>query len=295
MQKIATINGEKIAYSDVGKGQPIVCVHGWAMHKGMFSKLADSISAQFRIISLDLPGHGDSKSTLDPYTIERAGDALFALCSKLDLKNIIALGWSMGAHVWWDLIARHGEQRLAGLVIEDMSPKVYNTSTWKRGTLNGRTLDGIEEMLVEMQQDWTTFSYRFVPRIFAKGLGGKWAKIAERTMRDTLKNNPEIMADYWRSMAGQDFRSLLPKLTIPTLIAHGRLSQLYGKNVATYLQDNIPHSDLIGFAQSGHAPHLEQPELFTEMLANFAAKTQTAAQSQPRGQITTQGDHHVQI
>jgi len=272
MQKFATINGKKIAYTDVGQGQPIICVHGWAMHKDMFNGLSEGLSGQFRVISLDLAGHGASHDAKGPFTIERAADDLFALCESLELTNIIALGWSMGMHVWWDLISRYGEGRLAGLVIEDMSPKVYNTADWHHGTLNGRTVDGIEQMLEEMCQDWTTFSYRFVPRIFAKGLGDKWVALADRVMHDTLKNDPNIMASYWRSMAKQDYRSLLPNLKTPVFIARGGLSQLYGSDVADYLSQNIKQSEIVNFAQSGHAPHLEQPELFTKTLAVFAAK-----------------------
>ena len=295
MQKFATLNGEIIAYSDIGQGQPIVCLHGWAMHKDMFSNLAESLSGQFRVICIDLAGHGNSKNAGGYYTIERAANDVSLLCEMLDLTDVIALGWSMGMHVWWEMIELYGVKRLSGLVSVDMSPKVYNTDTWKHGTLNGRTVDGIEDMLDEMCEDWTTFSYRFVPRIFARGLGGKWAALAEQVMRDTLQNDPKIMANYWRSMAKKDYRPLLAQLKTPTLIAHGELSQLYGQGVAEFIRDAIPNSQIINFAQSGHAPHLEQPEFFTQMLADFAVNPQTMANVSPQGQPIIKGDHHVQI
>lgn len=291
MQKIATLNGKKISYSDVGVGQPIVCIHGWAMHKGLFSSLADALSGDFRIISIDLAGHGESKLSQGPYTIESAADDVFLLCEMLNLTNVIGLGWSMGMHVWWEMIERHGEERLSGLVSEDMSPKVYNTKDWQNGTLNGRTIEGIEEMLDDMCKDWTTFTYRFVPRIFAKGLGNKWAALAERIMRDTLRNDPEIMASYWRSMSQKDYRSLLPEIKVPTLIARGGLSQLYGSGVADFMQATVPRAQITNFAQSGHAPHLEQPEAFTEMLANFARDNQ---KQEPKLSMK-KGKHHVQV
>ncbi|PHR57980.1 MAG: hypothetical protein COA43_11435 [Robiginitomaculum sp.] len=296
MQKFVTLNGAKIAYSDVGQGTPIVCVHGWAMNKDTFTDLAHNLSNEFRVISIDLAGHGASRNTSGPYTIERAADDVYLLCEALDLTNIIALGWSMGMHVWWELISRYGEARLAGLVIEDMSPKIYNTDEWKYGTLNGRTIDGIDDMLDDMLQDWTTFSYRLVPRIFAKGLGGKWAALAESAMRDTLDNTPEIMASYWRSMAAQDYRALLPNIKSPTLIMRGGLSQLYGSGVADYLQQELKNSILMLFAQSGHAPHIEQPEQFTKTLANFAVGVQSVVKKSTQQSVNTKkGDHHVQV
>lgn len=295
MQKIATLNGEKIAYSDVGQGQPIVCVHGWSMHKGMFSDLAEALSGKYRVICIDLAGHGNSKNAQGPFTIERAANDLFLLCKNLGLQDIIGLGWSMGMHVWWEMIQQHGEKNLSGLISQDMSPKVYNTKDWQNGTLNGRTIDGIEDMLDDMCKDWTTFTYRFVPRIFAQDLGDKWAALAERLMRDTLRNDPKIMACYWRSMSSKDYRSLLPEIKTPTLIAHGGLSQLYGSGVAEFLHKELPHSQIVELAESGHAPHLEQPELFTEMLISFTTKIQTLVKSSPQGQPIIKGEHHVHI
>lgn len=288
MQKFATINGKKIAYSDVGEGQPIVCVHGWAMHKGLFSNLEDSLSGKFRVISIDLAGHGSSRNTEGPYTIERSATDVFLLCEMLDLEDIIAVGWSMGMHVWWEMIEQYGEEFLSGLVSIDMSPKVYNAQDWQHGTLSGRTVDGIEDMLTDMCKDWTTFTYRFVPRIFARGLGDKWASLAEKLMRDTLKNDPNIMANYWRSMTSKDYRLLLETINTPTLITRGERSQLYGLGAAEFMQKTLPQSQIIKFAQSGHAPHLEQPELFTETLAQFVRENQPSIQSPMK-----KGNHHA--
>ena len=270
MHKYLNINGEKIAYFDIGDGPILFCIHGWAMNAEQFKALT---SDQYRVIAIDLAGHGESITAKGPYSIERAADDLFAIIEQLNLSDIYGLGWSMGAHVWWEMISKYGEGRLAGLIIEDMSPKVYNDQNWKLGTLNGRTNDGIEAMLADMQIDWTTFTYRFIPRIFAYQGGNHWAALAEKLVRVSLKNDPSIVGQYWQSMSTKDYRKLLPTIETKTLITHGERSQLYSAEVAKYLCQQLPNSEIVSFCDSGHAPHLEESEKFTQMLISFMSDT----------------------
>ena len=269
MHKYLNINGEKIAYFDIGEGPALVCIHGWAVNAEQFMGLANE---QFRVIAIDLAGHGQSITAKGPYSIERAADDLFAIIEQLNLSDIYGLGWSMGAHVWWEMIAKYGESYLAGLIIEDMSPKVYNDENWKLGTLNGRTIAGIDTILADMQTDWTTFTYRFIPRIFAHQRGFQWAELAEKLVRVSLKNDPSIVCQYWQSMSTKDYRKLLPTIKSKTLIAHGERSQLYGSEVAEYLCQQLPNSKIVSFCDSGHAPHLEETEKFIQMLIDFMSE-----------------------
>lgn len=275
MHKYLTINEERIAYFDVGTGPVLVCIHGWAMNAGQFRNFAESLSDRCRIIGIDLAGHGESRSACGPYSIERAADDLAVLCEQLDLSNIIGLGWSMGMHVWWEMIAKYGEGKLAGLIVEDMSPKIYNDENWSLGTLNGRDIDGIEAMLADMQRDWTTFTYRFIPRVFARHRGDEWAELANELVHISLKNKASTMSDYWFSMANKDYRELLPSIKTKTLVIHGDLSQLYGPEVAEYLCQQLPDATKINFPNSGHVPHLEEPELFSTAIINFMSELNT--------------------
>ena len=56
----------------------------------------------------------------------------------------------------------------------------------------------------------------------------------------------------------------------PTLIVHGAQSQLYGDDTADHLVAALPHARAVRFERSGHAPHLEEPELFNATLKDFA-------------------------
>ena len=69
----------------------------------------------------------------------------------------------------------------------------------------------------------------------------------------------------------QDFRPTLGRIGQPTLIAHGAHSHLYGSDTADFLGAAIPRSKIVQFDHSGHSPHIEQPELYTRAIRDFAA------------------------
>ena len=80
-----------------------------------------------------------------------------------------------------------------------------------------------------------------------------------------------------RSLIRQDVRALLERIQHPTLIVHGAQSQLYGDDTADHLVAALPNARAVRFDRSGHAPHLEEPELFNATLRDFAERLSRAA------------------
>jgi pimeloyl-ACP methyl ester carboxylesterase len=70
-------------------------------------------------------------------------------------------------------------------------------------------------------------------------------------------------------MAEQDFRAVLPGISLPTLVVAGLHSRLYGIAAGEWVSDQIPRARLEIFSRSGHAPHMEEPGLFNQMLSAF--------------------------
>ena len=74
----------------------------------------------------------------------------------------------------------------------------------------------------------------------------------------------------WASLVEEDFRPLLPSIHQPTLVVHGANSHLYGADTADHIVAALPNASSVAFEQSGHSPHLEQPELFNRTIREFA-------------------------
>lgn len=267
-------DGTPMAVRLFGTGEPILLVHGWAAHGGFFDRLAEDLASQFSIIVPDLRGHGATSAGTAPLTIAQLADDLHALLLALDLRNAVAAGWSMGAMVLWSMIARHGADRLAGLVTEDMSPRILNDADWTLGMQTG--LDRAASMQIEaaMRTGWPAYAAAFAPRMFARPENGEFPDILPWTVRQLAANDANAMADLWASMADTDCRDAVSAIPVPALIAYGERSQAYSPEASRHLAQSMPDARLCGFSRSGHAPHLEEPGAFARAVADFAREVQ---------------------
>jgi pimeloyl-[acyl-carrier protein] methyl ester esterase len=278
-------DGGCLVYDDVGpcddsgNGRPIVFIHGWAMGAALFAPQRAALGRRFRVITPDLRGHGRS-SRLEPgQGLQTLADDLAQLIRQLDLENALLCGWSLGAMVAWDALLRHGAGRIAGLVIEDMTPRIPGDAAWSLGLLGGHDEAASARAITAMEQDWVAFCPVFVPRIFARNHAESRQDLVRRTIRQAEKCDPASMALLWRSMIRQDFRPALASLQTPSWVLYGAQSRLYAPATSGWLEETIPHAKRISFANSGHAPHMEEPEAFNRIIESIADTLSTTVTS----------------
>ncbi|MGB0777614.1 MAG: alpha/beta fold hydrolase [Flavobacteriaceae bacterium] len=89
----------QIAYYDTGKGAALVFLHGFLESKSFFDKIIGDFSKNYRCISIDLLGHGESGNIGYIHHMEDMADAVFAVLNHLKLRKIILIGHSMGGYV----------------------------------------------------------------------------------------------------------------------------------------------------------------------------------------------------
>ncbi|WP_198924769.1 alpha/beta fold hydrolase, partial [Nitrospirillum viridazoti] len=117
--------------------------------------------------------------------------------------------------------------------------------------------------------DWAAFAPRIARRIFAAG--SPHTDLRCWVEGEVARCDAEAMAALWLDLLAQDFRADLGRLDLPTLILRGGLSQLYPAGTADWLATALPQAHQVTFAASGHAPHLEEPQRFNEIITGFAA------------------------
>lgn len=108
----------------LGQGQPVVLVHGWAMHSGVWSGFAERLAGQYQVICVDLPGHGQS-DVIDEFSLETVVDRLVSVVSG----SAYWLGWSLGAELVLDLARRYPD-KVDGLVLLAGNPCFIATEAW---------------------------------------------------------------------------------------------------------------------------------------------------------------------
>lgn len=97
-EKHILFRGEKIAFTDAGKGRVIVLLHGFLGAKEIWETTQVALSRHFRIISIDLPGHGKSSNYGYLHSMELLAKAVKAVMDSLKLKKYIIVGHSMGGY-----------------------------------------------------------------------------------------------------------------------------------------------------------------------------------------------------
>ncbi len=272
MPQLAVQRRTLMAYADVGTGEgdapPVLLVHGWAAHGGFFAPQLGALAARHRVIAPDLAGHGASRESGATPSISGMADDLAELMIGLGLRNVLAVGWSMGASVLWELLGRGGDSPIGGLVTVDMTPRILNDDTWRLGLSDGFDTEKSTSAIASMRADWAQFSARVAGNVF--GPDGAPEPLTRFAQAAFARNDADVMARAWASMIAFDARPIVPRIATPMLVTYGARSKLYAPGVSAWLADNAPHASRVAFQRSGHAPHLEEPERFNNLISEFA-------------------------
>jgi pimeloyl-ACP methyl ester carboxylesterase len=253
-------DGAQMAYADEGEGPAVLLVHGWATHQGFFAELRGSLARNHRVITPTLRAHPGSARGAAPLTIETLADDIADLIGKLGLSRITALGWSMGAMALWAAWPKL-KDRISGLIVEDMAPRIICDADWAHGLGGAYQRADVALTVTDILSGWPAYVARFAPRMFAPQTRQTRADLIDWSIGEMSRADPEAMASFWTSMAGQDFRALLPSIAKPVLVLHGADSQIYPDAATAFVAGASPKGERVVVACAGHVPHLEAPEI----------------------------------
>lgn len=261
-------DGLSLFFEDKGEGTAIVFVHGWSAHHGFFREQSSALLQSFRVITLDQRGHGSSPAPEQRPQIEDLSADLLSLLDHLKIEQCVLVGWSMGALVCWDFIARYGLDRIGGLAVVDMTPRLICDDEWALGLRGSFTAEHNRQTLQRMSDDWPTYARHMAPNLFGQK-GRSNEALFDWTLQQLLQNDPGTLASLWQSMAQCDYRDLLPRITCPAMVVHGSESALYNAQTAAFLTDRMPDASQHEMAGCGHAPHMENPGEFNQVISDF--------------------------
>ena len=122
------VDGVGLAYDDVGRrdGVPLVFIHGWTANRHRWDDQFGHFAGRYRVISLDLRGHGDSDLTPDLYTIRGLAREVLALLDGLGVDRFVPVGHSMGGKIALTLALEHPRRVQRLVVVDSVSRMMYS-------------------------------------------------------------------------------------------------------------------------------------------------------------------------
>lgn len=269
MAFLKTSDGINLYYEVAGEGAPIVLIHGWGQNNEGYIPQMEALSREFKVISYDLRGHGKSDKSQYGLTLSRFADDLEELMRELSLENVTLVGWSMGASTSFEYVKKYGVNRLKSLTIFDMTPKLLNDEEWNLGLFHGKydIHDALRD-LTALNDNYSAFGREFMT------IAAPY--FTEEMIEETNKlfvegNTPQVLVAMWLAMVVNDYREVLPQITVPTQIVYGEQSTLYSKETADYLVSQIPNAKVIPFENCTHLLVAENPDKATEVIYGIAS------------------------
>ncbi|MDD5591546.1 MAG: alpha/beta hydrolase [Dehalococcoidales bacterium] len=258
-----SLNGTRLYYEEKGEGQPIIFIHGVWMSGRFFKKQVPYFARSYRVIVPDLRSHGRSAHVHFGHTLAGYARDIHALIAELSLKNVVLIGWSMGALVTWDYFKQFGSDNVTATVIIDQSACDLTAPDWTMGLFD---LAELRRTMADIQTDRETVVRDFIPSMFKD----KPAEEEAGWIFDEITRLPESVAGaILFDQTLQDYRPVLPSVNVPTLLCFGRDEKLYPVAAGEYLCRNLPDARLVVFEESGHCPFLEEPERFNREVDRF--------------------------
>ncbi len=266
MSFFSTKDNVNIYYEMKGEGLPIVFIHGFTEDHNSFRIQQKVLSKRNKVITYDLRGHGVSDRVEHGLNLERFALDLRELIDYLELKDLVLVGWSMGVSIIFEYINIFGLEKISKLCLIDKSPKPINDDNWNLGLYHGNyTKEDALKDLELINNNWMVFADKFV-NILSPYFTEKQCKIAMEKMRS---NSSHVMYSMWKSMIEKDYRDVLAKIDIPTLIIFGEESTLYSVEVGEYLKMKIKNSRLEIFEDCTHLLVFENPIRLNKELDSF--------------------------
>jgi pimeloyl-[acyl-carrier protein] methyl ester esterase len=246
--------------------QDVVLLHGWSLNLRVWDGLVRELAPRFRVITIDLPGHG--RSDWDPRATTPAAQAwrVHETLAPLTVRYAL-LGWSLGGQLALDLAAAlpAGIERLALIAT---TPRFLAGPNWRCGTPR--------PLLARLAHRLHSEGERAVSDFLALQARGSAPHTAARVvakLRAALTVHgaarPEALMSGLVRLRDGDLRPTLPSVRVPALVLAGQRDRIIRPAASRALAAALPRARYIEVAGAAHAPFLSHPVQFVRQLTGF--------------------------
>ena len=265
MEKFMKAQGIPVRVYDSEKGEnTIVLLHGYLETLSVWEDFAaELVNCGYRVVCVDLPGHGLSDTADDVNTMEFMADMQAEVLDKLEIKTCFVTGHSMGGYVALAFAKKYPEKTQA-LCLFHSTP---NPDTDEKKENRDKEIELINQGKLDMIINLS------VSRMFANDNVKKFReKIQEIEENASIAEAQGIIACLRGMKEREDMNPFLKSFDKPLLLVFGKKDNHISTEVADMLIERFPQASHVFLENSGHAGFIEEAETALQAFTNFSQK-----------------------
>lgn len=253
-------------YTEVrGSGPALVLLHGWGLNVRVWDGLAAQLCDLFRIIAVDLPGHGRSG-----WLAQRSSLAQQAAQVRDTVAGIAAdyalLGWSLGGQIALQLAADQPAAGVRRLALIAVTPRLVAAEDWPHGAAPAR----LAQQAADLESDYRRTVSEFL-ELQVRGSASGAAALDE--LRAALFAHgfpaPAALARDLDLLRETDLRPRLAAIAVPTLVIAGQYDRVTLPAASQALADALPEARYVEIRRAAHAPFLSHLGELSTLVRDF--------------------------
>lgn len=254
------VNDIEMYYEITGKGDPLVFIHGLGSSSQDWEYQTSEFSKKYRVITMDLRGHGKSDKPAGPYSISMFADDVAELLKTIGISPVHVVGLSMGSATGFHIAIDYPDL-VKTLTVSNMTASLPVKTFAEKKMFYTR-------LIIIKFMGMKKMGQMLAPRLFTKP--------EQQHLRDTLverceKNDKKAYLEAMKALKNWSVLERVHTITCPTLVIHAEndYSTLDTKKEYTKL---IPNAELKVIEEAGHAANMEKPEAYNLILDDFLSR-----------------------
>lgn len=254
---------------DAGEGRPIVLLHGWPLSNEMYEyQYNDLIEHNFRVIGITFRGFGKSFKPYGDYNYDIHVRDVKNILIQLDIKDAVLGGFSMGGSIAVRYASMDDGARISKLALFGAAAPIW---TQRKDFPYNLPTSAVDDLIELNYKDRPKLLFNFA-KIFSATENSLNEGIGNWLNGICLSASSYATAQCLIALRDTDLRNDLSKISIPTVIMHGKKDKICSFDLAEQMKAGISNSHIITFDKSGHSMFLEETKKFNEELIKFAGK-----------------------
>ncbi|MBW4052794.1 MAG: alpha/beta fold hydrolase [Proteobacteria bacterium] len=255
-----------------GSGPTLALLHGWGLNLRVWDGLADVLSDRFRVVAVDLPGHGRSAWLPGRSSLAGQADQVHKAVSEI-AGTYSLLGWSLGGQIALQLAAAgpHESAAIDRLVLIAATPRLSAGPDWPYGAPPQR----LAEQEAGLRTDYRRTVGDFL-ELQVRGSAGGEAALAR--LRAALfahgEARPEALVRGLTLLRDGDLRPLLGAIAQPALVIAGQYDRVTLPGASRALADGLADARFVEIRRAAHAPFLSHLPQVSALLTEFLRPAQ---------------------